>query len=109
MNKRFFKFKSQLSIKYILDYLDISEETFYKYNNKNTKALDIEINQFSSLTNSCNDSLIFINKNISPKAKNIKGVCLMKTSLEKFRTRENIIIPSENPKLDFCVIKLIQK
>ena len=102
MNKHFFKIEVDLSIKSILENLEITEENFFKFNDKDLNVLDFKINQFSSISNSLDDSLIFINKNISPASRNIKGVCLMKKSLEIFSTQDNIVIPSENPKLDFC-------
>ena len=64
MNKRFFKFENELSIKHILEHLNISEKIFYKYNTKNINIDDFKINQFSSLSNSLDDSLIFLNKSI---------------------------------------------
>ena len=103
LNKRFFKFENELYIKSILEYLNISEEIFFKYNGKNTDLLDFKINQFSSFANSLDDSLIFVNKNISNNLRNIKGVCLIKISSQECYTHnKNIVIPSENPKLDFC-------
>ena len=102
MNKRFFKFKNDLSIKSILEFLNISEKIFYEYNNKNTNINDFQINQFSSLSNSLDDSLIFLNKSISDNLKAIKGVCLTKVLSEKHNFKNNIVIPSKNPKLDFC-------
>ena len=102
MNKRFFKFETDLSIKSILKYLNISDDLFYKYNKKNINILDFKINQFSSLSNSFDDSLIFVNKFISNDLKNIKGVCLIKIPSEEFNFQNNIVIPSENPKFDFC-------
>ncbi len=102
MNKRFFYLKNNLTIKSILAYLNISEETFYKYNRKNKNILDFKINQFSSLANSLNDSLIFINKSISDDLKNINGVCLINVSIQNYHFQNIIAIPSQNPKLDFC-------
>ena len=101
MNKRFFKFEKGLSIKCILGYLNISEEIFYKHNSKDINILNFKINQFSSLSNSFYDSLIFVNKSISSDLKNVKGVCLMKVPLVGNNVQNNIVIPSENPKLDF--------
>ena len=46
LNKRFFHLENNLSIKSILMHLNISEETFYKYNEKNDNILDFKINQF---------------------------------------------------------------
>ena len=96
MNKCFFKFKNDLSIKSILEYLNISEKKFYNYNNKNTNIDEFKINQFSSLSNSLDDSLIFLNKNISDNLKDIKGVCLTKVlswfgsdTSSKFRQMKN--------------------
>ena len=102
MNKRFFKFKNDLSIKSILEYLNISEKIFYKYNSKNINIDDFKINQFSSLSNSSDDSLIFLNKSIYYNLKDIKGVCLTKVPLQEHNFKNNIVIPSKNPKLDFC-------
>ena len=102
MNRRFFKFKSDLTIKSILDYLNISEEIFFKYNNKKTNILDFKINKFSSISNSLEDSLIFFNKNYSNNLKVVKGVSLIKIPLQGYDFSDNIVIPSENPKLDFC-------
>jgi len=102
LNKRFFNFKNDLSIKSILVYLNISEETFYNYNSKNFNFLNFKINQFSSVLNSLDDSLIFINKNLVNLPSDIKGVCIIKTPLKKSSLKNNIIIPSENPKLDYC-------
>ena len=102
MNKRFFKFKDDLSIKTILEFLNISEKIFYEYNSKNTNINDFQINQFSSLSNSLDDSLIFLKKNISDNLKDIKGVCLTKVLSKKHSFNNNIVIPSKNPKLDFC-------
>ena len=102
MNKRFFKFETELSIKSILKYLNISEEVFYKYNKKNINTHNFKINQFSSFSNSLDDSLFFLNKTISNDLKNIKGVCLLKIPSENISLQNNIVIPSENPKFDFC-------
>ena len=102
MNKRFFYLKNDLTIKSILAYLNISEEIFYKYNKKNKNILDFKINQFSSLSNSFNDSLIFINKSISDDLRNINGVCLINVSIQNYHFQNTIVIPSQNPKLDFC-------
>ena len=102
MNKRFFHLENNLSIRSILIYLNISEKTFYKYNKKNDNILDFKINHFSSLSNSSNDSLIFINKNVSNDLKDVNGVCLINLSMEEFDFQNTLIIPSENPKLDFC-------
>ena len=103
MNKHFFKFEIDLYIKTILDYLNISEEIFFKYNEKNFDILDFKINQFSSLSNSLDDSLVFFNKKFSNNLINIKGVCLLKIlSHDKFNFQNQIVIPSQNPKLDFC-------
>ena len=63
---------------------------------------NFKINQFSSLSNSLDDSLIFLNKNISDNLKGIKGVCLTKVLSKKHNFKNNIVIPSKNPKLDFC-------
>ena len=102
MNKRFFKFKDDLSIKSILEFLNISEKIFYEYNSKNTNINDFQINQFSSLSNSLDDSLIFLNKSISENLKDIKGVCITELLLQENKFNNFIIIPSKNPKLDFC-------
>jgi len=102
LNKRFFKFKNNLSIKSILEFLNISERIFYEYNNKNIIVDNFQINQFSSLSNSLDDSLIFLNKNISDNLKGIKGVCLTKVVSKKHNFKNNIVIPSKNPKFDFC-------
>ena len=102
MNKRFFKFETELSIKSILKYLNISEEVFYKYNKKNINTNDFKINQFSSLSNSLDDSLFFVSKIISNDLKNIRGVCLIKIPSKNYNLQNNIVIPSENPKFDFC-------
>ena len=102
MNKRFFKFKNDLSIKSILEYLNISEKNFYKYNSKNINIYDYKINQFSSLSNSLDDSLIFLSKSTHYNLKDIKGVCLLKVSSQEHNFKNNIVIPSKNPKLDFC-------
>ena len=42
MNKRFFKFENDLSIKSILEYLNIPEEIFYTYNSENININDID-------------------------------------------------------------------
>ncbi len=102
MNKRFFKFKIDLTVKSILDYLNISEETFFKYNKKKTNILNFKIKKFSSISNSSDDSLIFFNKNLYSNSNVIKGVSLIKIPSQGFDFSENIVIPSENPKLDFC-------
>ena len=102
MNKRFFQLKDNLSIKSILACLNISEETFYKYNHKNYNILDFKINQFSSVSNSSDDSLIFVNKNIYNDLRNINGVCLINVSMQDHHLLNTIVIPSKNPKLDFC-------
>ena len=101
MNKRFFKFKNDLSIKIILEYLNISEKIFYQYNSKNININDFKINQFSSLSNSSEDSLVFLNKSIYYNLKNIKGVCITKIPFQGHNFKNNIIIPSKNPKFDF--------
>ena len=46
--------------------------------------------------------LIFLNKSISYNLKDIKGVCLTKVPLQEHNFKNNIVIPSKNPKLDFC-------
>ncbi len=102
MNKLFFNLKKGLSIKSILVYLNISEELFYNYNSNNKYLLDFKINQFSSLSNSLDDSLIFINKSELNSVREIKGVCIIKIPLKQYNLKNNIIIPSENPKLDYC-------
>ena len=51
MNKRFFKFEKNLSIKRLLEYLNISDKFFYEYNSKNINIDGFKINQFSSLSN----------------------------------------------------------
>ena len=102
MNKRFFKFKNDLSIKSILEYLNISERIFYEYNNKNINIDNFQINQFSSLSNSLDDSLIFLKKKISDNLRGIKGVCLIKVTSKDHDFKNKIVIPSKNPKLDFC-------
>ena len=102
MNKRFFNLKNDLSIKSILVYLNISEEIFYNYNSKNKNILDFKINQFSSISNSLDDSLIFINKSGFNSQSDIKGVCIITIPLKQYSLKNNIIIPSENPKLDYC-------
>ncbi|MFL2821527.1 MAG: UDP-3-O-(3-hydroxymyristoyl)glucosamine N-acyltransferase [Alphaproteobacteria bacterium] len=102
MNKRFFKFKNDLSIKSILEYLNISENFFYKYNSKNNNIDDFKINQFSSLSNSSDNSLIFLNKSINSNLKDIKGVCITELLSKENKFKNYIIIPSKNPKLDFC-------
>ena len=83
MNKRFFKFKNDLTIKSILEYLNISEKFFYRYNSKNINIDDFKINQFSSLSNSLDDSLIFLNKSIYYNLKEVKGVCITKVPLQE--------------------------
>ena len=102
MNKRFFKFKNDLSIKSILKYLNISEKIFYRYNSQNINIDNFKINQFSSLSNSLDDSLIFLNKRMNYNLKDIKGVCITKVPLEEFNFKNTIVIPSKNPKFDFC-------
>ena len=102
MNKRFFKFKNDLSIKIILQYLNISEKIFYQYNSKRINIEDFKINQFSSLLNSSDNSLIFLNKSINQNLKNIKGVCITKLPSYDHNFKNNIVIPSKNPKFDFC-------
>ncbi|MDC3064040.1 UDP-3-O-(3-hydroxymyristoyl)glucosamine N-acyltransferase, partial [Alphaproteobacteria bacterium] len=102
LNKLFFNLKNDLSIKSILLYLNISKETFYKYNVKNKNILDFKINQFSSLSNSLDDSLIFINKGFFSDLRGVNGVCLINVSLQEYDFQNAIVIPSENPKLDFC-------
>ena len=102
MNKRFFKFKNDLSIKIILEYLNISEKFFYEHNSKNVNIDDFKINQFSSLSKSSYSSLVFLNKSIHYNLKDIKGVCITKVPLQAHNLKNNILIPSKNPKLDFC-------
>ena len=102
MNKLFFKLETDLNIKSVLLYLNISEELFLKYNNENTNSLDFKINQFSSLSTSSEDSLVFVNKSISNNIKDIKGVTLIKIPLKEYNFYNKLLIPSENPKLDFC-------
>ena len=102
MNKRFFKIKNELSIKCILKYLNISEEIFYKYNRKNINIDDFKINQFSSISNSLDNSLIFLNKNIFLEQRDIKGICLLNLPSQNHNIKTNILIPSNYPKLDFC-------
>ncbi len=104
LNKRFFNLKKDISIKSVLDYLSISKEIFFKYNNKfkSNDIIDFKIKQFSSLSNSFDDSLIFVNKSVFENSSNIKGVCLVKIPSQVDNFQNNIIIPSENPKLDFC-------
>ena len=102
MNKRFFKFEKNLSIKRLLEYLNISEKTFYEYNSKNFNINDFQINQFSSLSKSSDDSLVFLNKNVYYNVKDIKGVCITKVPLQEHNFKNIIVIPSKNPKLDFC-------
>jgi len=102
LNKRFFELQNNLSVKVILEYLKISKDTFFKYNSQNNNNLNLEINQFSSLSNSFDDSLIFINKSIPINFNDVKGVCLVNSKSQKKYFQNNIIIPSENPKLDFC-------
>ena len=84
MNKRFFKFKNDLSIKIILEYLNISEKIFYQFNSKNINIDDFKINQFSSLSNSSDDSLIFVNKSNYYNLKDVKGVCITKVPLQEY-------------------------
>ena len=102
LNKHFFKFEVDLSIKNILGYLNIPNEIFLKYNNQKIDLLDFKINQFSSLSNSLDDSLIFLNKSFSNNLSDIKGVCLIKILSKECTFKDKIVIPSENPKLDFC-------
>ena len=102
LNKRFFKVEVDLSLKSILENLDISEEIFFKYNDKDSKILDFKINQFSSLVNSSDDSLIFSNKSSSKILTDVKGICLIKIPAQEYNFQNNFVIPSENPKLDFC-------
>ena len=102
MNKRFFKFRKKLSIKHLLEYLNISEKIFYDYNSKNFNINDFQINQFSSLSKSSDDSLVFLIKNIYHNVKDIKGVCITKVPLQEHNFKNIIVIPSKNPKLDFC-------
>ena len=83
-------------------HLNISEETFYKYNETNDNILDFKINQFSSVSNSSDDSLIFINKSVSDNLKDVNGVCLINLQIEECQFQNTLVIPSENPKLDFC-------
>ena len=101
MNKRFFKFETELSIKSILKYLNISEEVFYEHNKKNINTHNFKINQFSSFSNSLDDSLFFLNKTTPNHLKSIKGVCLIKIPSENKNLQNNIVIPSENPKFDY--------
>ena len=91
MNKHFFKLEIELSIKSILKFLKISEEMFFKYNSKNINLLDFRINKFSSLSNSSDDSLIFVNKNISNDLSDVKGVCLIKKPLREHLFKDNIV------------------
>ena len=69
---------------------------FYKYNSKNINIVDFKINQFSSLSNSLDDSLIFLNKSIYYNIKDIKGVCITKVPLQEYNLKKNI---------DFVVLK----
>ena len=101
MNKHFFDIENELSVKSILEHLNISKKTFYKFNNE-INSLDFKINQFSSLSNSLRDSLIFVNKSTPEKLNDIKGVCLMNIPSEEINFHNIIVIPSKNPKLDFC-------
>ena len=104
MNKHFFLLKKNLSIRSILKYLNITEDAFFKYNKNIYNILDFKINNFSSISNSSNDSLTFINKNYSNDLNDINGVCLMNISIEELHSQNTLVIPSENPKLDFCNI-----
>ena len=102
MNKLFFKLETDLDIKSILMFLNISEKLFLKYNKNNINLLDFKINQFSSLSSSLEDSLIFVNKTVFKDLQNIKGVCLIKMPFKEYNFDNKLVIPSENPKLDFC-------
>ena len=102
MNKLFFKLETDLDIKSILIYLNISEKLFLKYNKNKINLLDFKINQFSSLSSSLEDSLIFVNKTVFKDLQNIKGVCLIKIPFKEHNLDNKLVIPSENPKLDFC-------
>ena len=108
MNKRFFKLENELSIKTILEFLNISEKIFYKYNSKKININDFKIYQFSSLSNSSDDSLIFINKRNYYNLKDIKGVCITKVPLQEYNFKNNIVIPSTNPKFDVKLTKFYQ-
>ena len=101
MNKRFFKVEVDLSLKSILENLDISEEIFLNIITK-IKNIRSKINQFSSLENSSDDSLIFLNKSSSEILTDVKGICLIKIPAQEYNFQNNFVIPSENPKLDFC-------
>ena len=101
LNKHFFEIEHELSVKSILEYLNISKKIFSKFNN-DVNLLDFKINQFSSLSNSLHDSLIFVNKSIPKKLNDTKGVCLIKIPSEEINFHNIIVIPSKNPKLDFC-------
>ena len=89
LNKLFFNLKKDVSIKSILEHLNIPKKTFFKYNGNRNNILDFKINKFSSISNSSDDSLIFINK-ATNDLKNTIGVCLINLSLQNI----NLIIPS---------------
>ena len=83
LNKHFFKFEVNLDVKQILEFLNISEEIFFKYNVKNLDTLDFKINQFSSLYNSLDDSLVFYNEILASSNKEIKSFIVPHTSSRK--------------------------
>ena len=102
LNNRFFKLHKNLSIYKILKFLKVEESFFYKYNDFSDNITNFEIKKFSSFVNLNKDSLFFLNKDTPSNLDKVNCACLMKPPLEKKYYKKTIIIPSSNPKFDFC-------
>ena len=59
MNSNFFKINNNLTIEKVLNFLNISNDDFFKFNIKNINTLKGTIENFSSYKNTSPDSLFF--------------------------------------------------
>ncbi len=102
MNKRFFELKTNIFIKDILQYLNISEEYFFDFNRQlNLKNNNPKINEFCSFNSLSENKLSFLVQ--KPKQINpiLNGICLIKQDYIPNLPTNLIKIPTHNPKYEF--------
>ena len=99
MNSNFFKINNNLTIEKVLNFLNISNDDFFKFNIKNINTLKRTIENFSSYKNTSRDSLFFLNQKL--KDEKLNGFCLTSKEFLNYHSNELVKIPSDKPKSDF--------
>ncbi len=102
MNNHFFKINDNLQLKDILNYLKITEKSFFLYNpNLNKTILKSRIKKFSSLKSVSSSEVCFVSGKNDFIKDLVNGICIVEKKYSNNFNESVIKIVQDQPKLSF--------